>query len=96
MTKLTAILANHTQILEDETLQEKMHKYKKSLVASVCAGLQTGIDVSAMSAAANYINIISTYPGTASLIQAQRDFFGAHTFKWADQPDGKPVHFHWE
>jgi 6-phosphogluconate dehydrogenase len=31
-----------------------------------------------------------------NLTQAQRDFFGSHTYRRADKPDGGPVHTEWE
>lgn len=31
----------------------------------------------------------------ANLIQAQRDYFGAHTFKYKDEPDGDSHHYQW-
>lgn len=33
---------------------------------------------------------------TAQLLQAQRDYFGAHTFKWLDDAAGEPVHYPWQ
>jgi 6-phosphogluconate dehydrogenase len=32
----------------------------------------------------------------ASLIQAQRDFFGAHTFERVDRPRGEFFHMDWD
>jgi len=31
----------------------------------------------------------------ANLLQAQRDFFGAHTYERVDQPRGQFFHTHW-
>jgi 6-phosphogluconate dehydrogenase len=31
----------------------------------------------------------------ANLIQAQRDYFGAHTFERVDRPRGEYTHFDW-
>ncbi|MFM7376409.1 MAG: hypothetical protein ACKO39_14850, partial [Chthoniobacterales bacterium] len=31
----------------------------------------------------------------ANLLQAQRDYFGAHTYERTDQPKGKFFHYDW-
>jgi 6-phosphogluconate dehydrogenase len=31
-----------------------------------------------------------------NLIQAQRDYFGAHTYQRKDDPSGKAVHTNWK
>jgi 6-phosphogluconate dehydrogenase len=52
-----------------------------------------------MSAAAslNYLKAYATPRLPANLIQAQRDFFGAHTYQRNDQGDDAPfVHTDWE
>ena len=46
-----------------------------------------------MSNALSYIDVYSTLTTGANLIQAQRDYFGAHTFERIDK-EGK-FHFDW-
>ena len=53
-----------------------------------------GIPVPAMSAALAYFDTMRLATGTASLIQAQRDFFGAHGFERTDM-DGGDHHGPW-
>lgn len=96
MAKLAEVLKRSPLILLDDQVTLKIGKQKKALIGAIHAGMLAGVDVSVLSAAANYLNAVSTYPGTTALIQAQRDFFGAHTFKWIDQPEGKAVHYLWE
>ncbi|UXN04220.1 NADP-dependent phosphogluconate dehydrogenase [Bartonella sp. HY406] len=60
-----------------------------SLRRITCAALQAGLPVPALSAALNYFDSYKQERGTANLIQAQRDFFGAHGF---DRIDGKDIH----
>jgi 6-phosphogluconate dehydrogenase len=60
----------------------------RSVVRKAVAG---GIPVPALSAALAYFDDYRRSRGTANLIQAQRDLFGAHTFRRLDQ-DG--VHHH--
>ncbi|MGR3755759.1 MAG: NADP-dependent phosphogluconate dehydrogenase [Tranquillimonas sp.] len=53
----------------------------------VAAAVAQGLPVPAMTAALAYFDTMRQDRGTADLIQAQRDFFGAHGF---DRIDGRP------
>lgn len=51
----------------------------------VAAGVQTGVALPALSGALAWYDSMRRGRGTANLIQAQRDFFGAHGFERVDQ-----------
>ena len=51
--------------------------------------------VPAFSAALNYFYSLTTAYLPANLIQAQRDYFGAHTFERTDAPRGEFFHEDW-
>ncbi len=53
------------------------------------------ISLPAFSAAINYFYSFSTERLPANLLQAQRDFFGAHTFERIDRPRGEFFHENW-
>ena len=53
-----------------------------------------GIPAPAMSAALDYVDSYRTERLPANLIQSQRDYFGAHTFKRIDKPG--IFHANWE
>jgi 6-phosphogluconate dehydrogenase len=55
-----------------------------------------GVPVPGMASALTFLDGYTSaiLPG-ASLIQAQRDYFGAHTFEWMQQP-GEFVHYDWQ
>lgn len=53
------------------------------------------IAVPAFSSALHYFFSLTTANSPANLIQAQRDYFGAHTFERNDQPRGKFFHVNW-
>jgi 6-phosphogluconate dehydrogenase len=55
----------------------------------VAAALQAGLPVPALTSALTYFDAYRQGRGTANLIQAQRDFFGAHGF---DRLDSKDFH----
>ena len=54
-----------------------------------------GIPVPAMSAALSYFDGYTTGRLPANLLQAQRDYFGAHTYERVDRPRGEFYHTNW-
>ena len=48
-------------------------------------GMTYGLPMPALSAALSYFDIMRTGRSTANMIQAQRDFFGAHGFERFDE-----------
>ncbi|MGP1599135.1 NADP-dependent phosphogluconate dehydrogenase [Peptoanaerobacter stomatis] len=60
-------------------------------LVSMCA--LSGVSIYAMSSALSYIDTYSTSVLGANLIQAQRDYFGAHTFERIDKEG--VFHFDW-
>ncbi len=62
----------------------------------VCAkAAETGIAVPAMFAALSYFDGYRAKQLPANLLQAQRDYFGAHTYERTDAPRGKFWHTDW-
>ncbi|HRG65019.1 MAG TPA: hypothetical protein PLV12_04390, partial [Saprospiraceae bacterium] len=95
MEDLVNVFRAEKLLLNHEQIQDKIRKHRKALIKTVQTGLACGQDMSCFSAAINFLNGAGHPTGTASLIQAQRDFFGAHTFKWMDDPEGRSVHYAW-
>lgn len=48
-----------------------------------------------LNTAIDYFKYLTTRESNANFIQAQRDFFGAHTYKLKTDPDGPAVHTEW-
>jgi 6-phosphogluconate dehydrogenase len=61
----------------------------------IAAAALNGITVPALSAALAYFDGYRTANLPANLLQAQRDYFGAHTYERIDQPRGKFFHTNW-
>lgn len=62
----------------------------------VCAAaLTNGIPVPAMTSALCYYDGYRTEKLPANLLQAQRDYFGAHTYERLDSPRGEFFHTNW-
>jgi 6-phosphogluconate dehydrogenase len=54
-----------------------------------------GIPTPALFSALAYYDGYWTENLSANLLQAQRDYFGAHTYERVDQPRGKFFHTNW-
>lgn len=61
----------------------------------VGAATAAGQPVPALAASLGYFDTMTHARGTAGLIQAQRDWFGAHTYRRVDSPSAA-VHTEWE
>src|SRR5262249_7143525 len=59
------------------------------------AAVTHGIPVPAMSSALAYYDGYRTARLPANLLQAQRDYFGAHTYERIDRPRGQFYHTNW-
>ncbi len=61
----------------------------------IASAVQAGIPVPAMSSAIAFYDAYRTANLPANLLQAQRDYFGAHTYERLDQPRGTFSHTNW-
>ncbi|MDD2475283.1 MAG: decarboxylating NADP(+)-dependent phosphogluconate dehydrogenase [Dysgonamonadaceae bacterium] len=62
----------------------------------VCAiALENGIPIPALTAALCYFDGFRSERLPANLLQAQRDYFGAHTYERVDKPRGEFFHTNW-
>lgn len=59
------------------------------------AALNSGIPAPAMTSALSYFDGYTTARLSANLLQAQRDYFGAHTYQRIDGPKNKAYHTNW-
>ena len=62
---------------------------------AVIMGIELGIPTPAFSSALAYFDGYRTERLPANLLQAQRDYFGAHTYERIDQPRGEFFHTDW-
>jgi 6-phosphogluconate dehydrogenase len=62
---------------------------------TVAKALQSGIPAPTLASALTFFDGYTTGHLPANLIQAQRDFFGAHTYERVDRPRGQFFHTQW-
>jgi 6-phosphogluconate dehydrogenase len=61
----------------------------------ICVAVELGIPMPAISAALAYYDGYRAARLPANLLQAQRDYFGAHTYERIDKPRGEFFHTNW-
>lgn len=62
---------------------------------AIAAGVTSGVPLPAMGSALSYYDGYRTASLPANLLQAQRDYFGAHTYERTDKPRGQFFHTNW-
>jgi 6-phosphogluconate dehydrogenase len=62
---------------------------------AVQTAIEYGVAVPSFSAALSYYDSYRSASLPANLLQAQRDYFGAHTFERVDKPAGQFFHYDW-
>lgn len=81
-------------LLFDPFFQEATAKAQESWRAVVANAVLLGIPTPALSTALNFYDGLRHEMLPANLLQAQRDYFGAHTYELLDKP-GTWVHTNW-
>jgi 6-phosphogluconate dehydrogenase len=82
-------------LIEDGFFSEALKEAGTSWRAVVAGAARAGIPSPAYASALSYFDGMRSERLPANLIQAQRDFFGAHTFERVDQPRGEFFHHDW-
>ena len=74
-----------TNLLLDPYFKEIVENYQSALREVIALAVTTGIPVPCFSAALSYYDSYRTERLPANLLQAQRDYFGAHTYERVDK-----------
>jgi len=82
-------------LLLDPFFEEAVEKSQASWRRVIATAATIGIPVPAMGAALAYFDGYRTARLPANLLQAQRDYFGAHTYERIDRPRGQFFHTNW-
>ena len=82
-------------LLIDADIRALVPETERGWRSTVSAGVAAGIPLPAMTAALSYLDGYRTARLPQNLTQAQRDFFGAHTYQRIDRPEAGFVHTDW-
>lgn len=82
-------------LLLDPYFKETIQKLVPAWRNVVSEAVKHGIPMPAFSSALSYFDGYTTEKLPANLLQAQRDYFGAHTYERLDAPRGEFFHTNW-
>jgi 6-phosphogluconate dehydrogenase len=84
-----------TNLLLDDYFKGEIKKSQKGWRNIVAIAAKRGIPVPAFSTALSFFDSYRSAVLPANLLQARRDFFGAHTYERVDKPRGEFFHTNW-
>jgi 6-phosphogluconate dehydrogenase len=82
-------------LMLDDSFRKVLKKCEPSWRRVVAAAVQNGIPMPAFATALAFYDGYRSERLPANLLQAQRDYFGAHTYERVDKPRGKFFHTNW-
>jgi 6-phosphogluconate dehydrogenase len=84
-----------TNLLLDPFFREIVEKAQGGWRNTIVTAIMNGIPTPAIATALNYFDGYRSEKLPANLLQAQRDYFGAHTYERVDKPRGEFFHTNW-
>jgi 6-phosphogluconate dehydrogenase len=84
-----------SNLLLDDFFSKVLNQYQDGWRRGVIRAIEYGVPTPTFSTALAFFDGFRTARLPANLLQAQRDFFGAHTYERVDQPRGKFFHTNW-
>ena len=82
-------------LLMDDYFAETISQLVPAWREVISYAVKVGIPVPAFASALSYFDGYTTESLPANLLQAQRDYFGAHTYERTDMPRGQFFHTNW-
>ncbi|MGA2889528.1 MAG: decarboxylating NADP(+)-dependent phosphogluconate dehydrogenase [Terracidiphilus sp.] len=82
-------------LLLDSFFSGALNQYQASWRKALIHAIELGVPTPAFSTALAFFDGYRTSRLPANLLQAQRDFFGAHTYERTDKPRGEYFHTNW-
>ncbi len=82
-------------LLLSQSLTEFFSNYQDSWRETISCAVKIGVSIPAFTSSLSYYDGLRSENLPLNLIQAQRDFFGAHTFERIDDTGGKKFHYNW-
>jgi len=83
-------------LMIDEEFRNKLGQLQLNWRMVISTALQQGVPALAMTSSLGYFDLYRTAYLPLNLTQAQRDFFGSHTYERWDKPELGFVHTEWE
>lgn len=93
--QVAAQLNKNENIIEHPYFFNQLQSFEKDIAKILKQAIDLRVSFPVFNASYQYWIGLTTRQSSANLIQAQRDFFGAHTFKRVDKPEADFFHFNW-
>jgi 6-phosphogluconate dehydrogenase len=84
-----------TSLLVDDFFSSTLNDYQSAWRRAIIKAIEYGVPTPAFSTALAFFDGYRTDRLPANLLQAQRDYFGAHTYERVDRPRGEFFHTNW-
>jgi len=84
-----------SNLLLDDFFSETIQKYQASWRKAIISAIEAGVPTPAFGTALAFFDGYRSERLPANLLQAQRDYFGAHTYERVDKPRGEFFHTNW-
>jgi len=82
-------------LLLDPYFKSIAENYQNATRRVIALAVSAGVPTPSLSAAIAYYDSYRSAVLPANLVQAQRDYFGAHTYERTDKPVGEMYHYSW-
>jgi len=96
MEEIKELIVHSNNLLMHPSMVQRCNQSVGSLKQILAAALTCELPMDCFSASAQYLFGYKQAESGASLIQAQRDFFGAHTYQLKEDPKGPFYHTNWQ
>ena len=84
-----------TNLLVDDFFRAVLNDYQPNWRRALISAIEHGVPTPAFSTALSFYDGYRAARLPANLLQAQRDYFGAHTYERIDKPRGQFFHTNW-
>ncbi len=96
MANLVTVLQQTDNILTHPEIIDTIKSLRPSAAVVVSECILAGLPIPCLSESLVFLNGHSAANSSANIIQAQRDYFGAHTYQRTDDSSGKFYHTNWK
>ncbi|WP_228054939.1 NADP-dependent phosphogluconate dehydrogenase [Kordia antarctica] len=95
MIELVTIFKTTSNILTNENILKELNTLKPAIKKVVSECILHELPIPNLSESINFLHSFAIANSSANIIQAQRDYFGAHTYQRKDDTSGKFYHTNW-
>jgi 6-phosphogluconate dehydrogenase len=96
MVELVTVFKTTNNLLTSDVIVEKIKSLKPSIKKVVSECVLNELAIPNLSESINFLNSFAVADSSANVIQAQRDYFGAHTYQRKNDESKKFYHTNWK